>query len=72
MEFMHLQEANTEYVELLENLDRLQQRCTKDINHQRYRLNQINGNLKKWVENFIAFTKRTGYVMAVTSVATRR
>lgn len=42
------QEVNNEYLELLESLDRLQQRCLKDISHQRYRINQINGNVKRW------------------------
>lgn len=41
------QDVNTEYLELLDSLDRLQQRCLKDISHQRYRISQINTNLKK-------------------------
>lgn len=46
-EYKKLEEVNTEYLELLENLDHLQQRCLKDITHQRYRINQISSSLKK-------------------------
>lgn len=46
-EYKKLEASNGSYVELLEKLDGLQQRCTKDIHHQRYRLGQINANLKK-------------------------
>lgn len=40
-------EVNAEYLELLEKVDELQQRCLKDISHQRYRMNQISGNIKR-------------------------
>lgn len=43
----NMQGVNNNYLELLEKLEQLQQRCTKDIQHQRYRLSQINTNLKK-------------------------
>lgn len=46
-EYKKLETDNGNYVELLEKLDGLQQLCTKDIQHQRYRLGQINANLKK-------------------------
>lgn len=46
-EYKSLETDSNNYAELLEKLDGLQQRCTKDIQHQRYRLGQINANLKK-------------------------
>lgn len=41
------QDVSNEYGELLEKLEQLQQKCMKDIAHQRYRISQISGNLKK-------------------------
>uniref|UniRef100_A0A336MKB9 CSON001126 protein n=1 Tax=Culicoides sonorensis TaxID=179676 RepID=A0A336MKB9_CULSO len=45
-EFKELESVNQEYLELLEGLEDLQTKCTKNINHQRYRLNEISKNLK--------------------------
>lgn len=45
--FHSKQEVSNEYGELLEKLVQLQQKCTKDISHQRYRISQISNNLKK-------------------------
>lgn len=45
-EFKGLESTNQEYLELLEGLEDLQTKCTKAINHQRYRLNEIAKNLK--------------------------
>lgn len=42
-----IQDVSNEYGELLEKLEQLQQKCMKDISHQRYRLSQISSNLKK-------------------------
>lgn len=39
-------------MEVLETLDRLQQRCLKDISHQRYRMNQIGGYIKRLACSF--------------------
>lgn len=54
-EYKKLETGNNSYLELLEKLDGLQQRCTKDIQHQRYRLGQINANLRKLVHNMTAY-----------------
>ncbi|XP_037049254.1 transmembrane protein 120 homolog [Bradysia coprophila] len=47
-EYKDLEVVNTNYLELLEGLYSLQQKCTKDIQHQRYRLSQISSNLKTY------------------------
>lgn len=46
--FVDFQETSNEYGELLEKLESLQQKCMKDISHQRYRISQISSNLKKY------------------------
>uniref|UniRef100_A0A6B2EBL1 Uncharacterized protein n=1 Tax=Phlebotomus kandelakii TaxID=1109342 RepID=A0A6B2EBL1_9DIPT len=46
-EYKDLETVNQNYLELLEGLESLQQKCLKDIKHQRYRMNQICLNLKK-------------------------
>lgn len=40
-------DVSNEYHEMLEKLQQLQQKCMKDISHQRYRISQISSNLKK-------------------------
>ncbi|XP_055298145.1 transmembrane protein 120 homolog [Sitodiplosis mosellana] len=50
-EFAALEDTSNEYTELLEKLEKLQQKCMKDISHQRYRISQISGNLKKYVSS---------------------
>lgn len=46
-DYKKLEEVNREYLELLDNLEILQGKCTASIKHQRYRMNQIWGNVKK-------------------------
>ncbi|XP_055706826.1 transmembrane protein 120 homolog [Phlebotomus papatasi] len=46
-EYKDLETVNQNYLELLEGLEGLQQKCQKDIKHQRYRMNQITINMKK-------------------------
>lgn len=48
-DYKQLEEVNREYLELLDNLEALQGKCTASIKHQRYRMNQIWGNVKRWV-----------------------
>lgn len=45
-EYKSLEAANTTYLDLLENLEMQQEACTKQIKHQRYRMQQISKNLK--------------------------
>ncbi|CRK96466.1 CLUMA_CG009889, isoform A [Clunio marinus] len=45
-EYKNLENVNKTYLELLDGLEELQTKCTKDINHQRYRIGQITKNLK--------------------------
>lgn len=40
-------DVSNEYSEMLEKLEQLQQKCMKDVAHQRYRVNQISSNLKQ-------------------------
>lgn len=47
--FSWFKDTSNEYHEMLEKLEQLQQKCMKDIAHQRYRISQISSNLKKWV-----------------------
>lgn len=47
--FLWFKDTSNEYHEMLEKLEQLQQKCMKDIAHQRYRISQIGSNLKKWV-----------------------
>ncbi|XP_055689370.1 transmembrane protein 120 homolog [Lutzomyia longipalpis] len=46
-EYKDLEAVNQNYLELLESLEGLQQKCRKDIKHQRYRLNQIGLGMSK-------------------------
>lgn len=45
--FLLLKDVSNEYHDMLEKLEQLQQKCMKDIAHQRYRINQIASNFKK-------------------------
>lgn len=45
-EYKNLENVNKDYLELLDGLEELQSKCTKDINHQRYRISQIIRSLK--------------------------
>lgn len=45
--FFFFKDVSNGYHEMLEKLEQLQQKCMKDIAHQRYRISQINSNLKK-------------------------
>lgn len=50
------QNTNQKYIELLEGLDSLQQKCLGDIKHQRYRIGQIIMSLKQWVDFYLRCT----------------
>lgn len=45
-EFKSLEATNSTYLDLLENLEQLQEQCTKQIKHQRYRMQQISKSIK--------------------------
>lgn len=47
--FFSGQETSNEYSDLLEKLHQYQQKCMNGIKHHRYRVAQINSNLKKFV-----------------------
>lgn len=46
-EYKNLEEVNREYLQLLDNLETLQGKCTANIKHQRYRMAAILGNVKR-------------------------
>ena len=46
-DYKKLEEVNREYLELLDNLEALQGKCTASIKHQRYRMGQIFGSVKR-------------------------
>lgn len=46
-DYKRLEEVNREYLQLLDSLEALQGKCTAGIKHQRYRMNQIWGNVKR-------------------------
>ncbi|ETN64989.1 Transmembrane protein 120 like protein [Anopheles darlingi] len=46
-EFRSLEEANQSYLDLHERLEEMQEKCTKQIQHQRYRMQQISKILKQ-------------------------
>ncbi|XP_035895184.1 transmembrane protein 120 homolog isoform X1 [Anopheles stephensi] len=48
-EFRSLEAANQSYQELHERLEEMQEKCTKQIQHQRYRMRQISKNLKTFM-----------------------
>lgn len=50
-ECKNLEATNTNYLDLLENLEQLQEQCTKQIKHQRYRMQQISKSLKLYAKN---------------------
>lgn len=50
-EYKNLETTNSRYLDLLENLELLQQQCTKQIQHQRYRMQQISKNIKLCTKN---------------------
>lgn len=45
-EYKTLETTNSTYLDLLENLEQLQEQCTKQIKHQRYRMQQISKSIK--------------------------
>lgn len=47
-DYKDLENTNQKYIELLEGLDSLQQKCLGDIKHQRYRIGQIIMSLKQF------------------------
>uniref|UniRef100_A0A2M3Z7B0 Putative transmembrane protein n=1 Tax=Anopheles braziliensis TaxID=58242 RepID=A0A2M3Z7B0_9DIPT len=47
-EFRSLEEANQSYLDLHERLEEMQEKCTKQIQHQRYRMQQISKILKQY------------------------
>uniref|UniRef100_A0A1L8DUU0 Protein with signal anchor n=1 Tax=Nyssomyia neivai TaxID=330878 RepID=A0A1L8DUU0_9DIPT len=47
VEYKDLEAVNQSYLELLESLEGLQQKCRNQIKHQRYRLNQIGIGMSK-------------------------
>ncbi|XP_035789728.1 transmembrane protein 120 homolog [Anopheles albimanus] len=47
-EFRSLEEANQSYLDLHERLEEMQEKCTKQIQHQRYRMQQILKVLKQY------------------------
>lgn len=46
-DYKNLEEVNREYLQILDNLETLQGKCTASIRHQRYRMAQIYGNVKR-------------------------
>lgn len=50
-EYKDLENSNQKYVELLEGLNGLQQKCLNDIRHQRYRIGQISSSVKKYTKS---------------------
>lgn len=50
-EYKNLETTNSSYLDLLENLELLQQQCTKQIQHQRYRMQQISKNIRLCTKN---------------------
>lgn len=48
-EYRSLESANQSYLELHERLEEMQEKCTKQIQHQRYRMQQISKNLKSYL-----------------------
>uniref|UniRef100_A0A182RHK2 Transmembrane protein 120 n=1 Tax=Anopheles funestus TaxID=62324 RepID=A0A182RHK2_ANOFN len=48
-EFRSLEAANQSYQELHERLEEMQEKCTKQIQHQRYRMRQISKHLKTYL-----------------------
>jgi hypothetical protein len=46
LNFFTVQNINQTYLELLDEFEELQSKCTRDINHQRYRIAQLAKNLK--------------------------
>lgn len=45
-EYKNLENVNKNYLELLDGLEEMQSKCTKDISHQRYRMLQIAKSLR--------------------------
>ncbi|XP_058826547.1 transmembrane protein 120 homolog [Topomyia yanbarensis] len=50
-EYKNLEATNTSYLDSLENLELLQEQCTTQIKHQRYRMQQISKNIKQCIHN---------------------
>uniref|UniRef100_A0A182PV88 Transmembrane protein 120 homolog n=1 Tax=Anopheles epiroticus TaxID=199890 RepID=A0A182PV88_9DIPT len=48
-EYRSLETANQQYQELHERLEEMQEKCTKQIQHQRYRMRQISKNIKTYL-----------------------
>ncbi|XP_058063403.1 transmembrane protein 120 homolog [Anopheles bellator] len=48
-EYRSLEMVNQSYLDLHERLEEMQEKCTKQIQHQRYRMQQIRKNLKLYV-----------------------
>uniref|UniRef100_A0A182J3M5 Uncharacterized protein n=1 Tax=Anopheles atroparvus TaxID=41427 RepID=A0A182J3M5_ANOAO len=48
-EYRSLESANQSYLELHERLEEMQEKCTKQIQHQLYRMQQISKNLKSYL-----------------------
>lgn len=48
-EYRSLESANQSYLDLHEQLEAMQEKCTKQIQHQRYRMQQISKNLKPYL-----------------------
>uniref|UniRef100_A0A1Q3FYR5 Protein with signal anchor n=1 Tax=Culex tarsalis TaxID=7177 RepID=A0A1Q3FYR5_CULTA len=49
-EYKSLEATNSSYLDLLENLEVQQEQCTKQIKHQRYRMQQISKNIKQYAK----------------------
>lgn len=50
-EYKSLETTNSSYLDLLENLEVQQEQCTKQIKHQRYRMQQISKNIKQYTKS---------------------